>query len=176
VVLNCPTDPRCVPLPIRMTNMYQNLSRVRIYGAEARGVWDVTPGWKLDGSVALARGENRANGLPINTVEPQRLSAGLLRDAGAWGAELRLRAAKAVTRTDDSDGAWFRPAGYGVSDLSLWWRPVKGAQFNLSVSNLFDKKYWLWSDIRQADARQPTGVDFYTQPGRTLSASLSYQL
>lgn len=175
VQLNCPSDPRCVPLPIRMTSMFQNLSRVRIYGAEARAVWDMAPGWKLDGAVAMARGENRANGAPINTVEPQRLSAGLLRDAGEWGAELRLRAAKAVTRTDDRDGAWFRPAGYGVSDLSLWWRPAKGAQLNLSVNNLFDKKYWLWSDIRQADARMPTGVDFYTQPGRKLSASLAYQ-
>lgn len=175
VQLNCPSDPRCVPAPIRMTSMYQNLSRVRIHGAEARAVWDVAPGWKLDGSVAVARGDNRSDGQPLNTVEPQRLSAGLLHDAGAWGAELRLRAAKAVTRTDDSDGAWFRPAGYGVSDLALWWRPMKGTQINLALNNLTDKKYWLWSDIRQSEGRDLTGADFYTQPGRKLSASLSYQ-
>ncbi|NVD96903.1 TonB-dependent hemoglobin/transferrin/lactoferrin family receptor [Massilia sp. BJB1822] len=175
VQLNCPSDARCVPAPIRMTSMYQNLSRVRIHGAEARAVWDFAPGWKLDGSVAVARGDNRSDDQPLNTVEPQRLSAGLLHDAGAWGAELRLRAAKAVTRTDDSDGAWFRPAGYGVSDLALWWRPMKGAQINLALNNLTDKKYWLWSDIRQSEGRELTGADFYTQPGRKLSASLSYQ-
>jgi hemoglobin/transferrin/lactoferrin receptor protein len=41
-----------------------------------------------------------------------------------------------------------------------------------ALNNLLDKKYWLWSDIRQADARNPAGVDFYSQPGRSLSLAL----
>jgi hemoglobin/transferrin/lactoferrin receptor protein len=30
----------------------------------------------------------------------------------------------------------------------------------------------LWSDIRQADAYAPLGVDFYTQPGRHLNVAV----
>ena len=175
VQLACPADPRCVAAPIRKTSMFQNLSKVRIYGSEVRAAWDFTPGWRVDGAVAYARGENELTKQPINTIDPLRFTAGIARDAGSWGAEARLRAAKAVSRTDDTDGEWFRPSGYGVTDLSVWWRPLKGAQISLAVHNLFDKKYWLWSDIRQADDRNPIGADFYSQPGRTLSASLSYQ-
>ncbi len=175
VELACPADPRCVAAPIRRTTMFQNMSRVRIYGAEARAAWDFAPGWRVDGAIALAHGDVESANQPLNTVEPARLTVGLARDAGVWGAEARVRAAKAITRTDDTGGAWFRPTGYGLADLAAWWRPVKNVQINLAVNNLFDRKYWLWSDIRQADARNPVGVDFYSQPGRTLSASLSYQ-
>ncbi len=98
-----------------------------------------------------------------------------MREAGDWGAEARARGAAAVTRTDDTGGAWFHPGGYCIASLSAWWRPMKAAQVNIGINNLFDKKYFLWSDIRQADARNPVGVDFYSQPGRTASASFTYQ-
>ena len=51
---------------------------------------------------------------------------------------------------------------------------VGGSPLNVAVgaNNLFDKKYWLWGDIRQADARNPAGVDFYSQPGRNVAARL----
>jgi len=62
-----------------------------------------------------------------------------------------------------------------VANLAAWWRPFNAGQFNIAVNNLFDKKYFLWSDIRQADSRNPVGVDFYSQSGRTVSASFSYQ-
>ncbi|MBI3283787.1 MAG: TonB-dependent hemoglobin/transferrin/lactoferrin family receptor [Burkholderiales bacterium] len=175
VRLNCPSDPRCLA-GLATTYLHQNQSRARIHGAEARAAWDAAPGWKADGALAWAQGENRASGQPLNSIEPARISLGLSRDAGNWGAQARLRAARAVTRTDDSNGVWFRPAGYGVSDLTLWWQPAARVQVNLAVNNLFDKKYWLWSDIRQADAPNPAGVDFYTQAGRNLALSLKISL
>lgn len=173
VRLNCPSDPNC--LSGLNTFMYSNLSRVRIYGAEMRGVWDFAPGWKLDGAFAWAHGQNESDSEPLNSVEPARASLGLIRDAGIWGTEARVRGATAVSRTDDSDGTWYRPAGYVVADLYAWWRPIKSGVLNVAVNNLLDKKYWLWSDIRQADDINPVGVDFYSQPGRTLSASFTYQ-
>jgi hemoglobin/transferrin/lactoferrin receptor protein len=45
----------------------------------------------------------------------------------------------------------------------------------VALNNVFDKKYWLWSDIRQADATNPVGVDFYSQPGRSLAASIEHR-
>ncbi|MCX7672728.1 MAG: TonB-dependent hemoglobin/transferrin/lactoferrin family receptor [Thiobacillaceae bacterium] len=184
VRLNCPGDPRCIA-GLANTNMALNLSRVRIYGAEARVRWRFAPGWSLSGALAYAHGEDEKIDQPLNSVEPTRLSLALAREAEAWGGELRLRAAQKVKRVNDCTNIatctgtpqytpWFRPPGYEVVDLSLWWRPVKQARLALAVNNLLDRKYWLWSDIRQADARNPLGVDFYSQPGRSLTAALEY--
>ncbi|HSH96849.1 MAG: TonB-dependent hemoglobin/transferrin/lactoferrin family receptor [Methylophilaceae bacterium] len=174
VQLVCPGDARCIS-GVATTFINSNISSVRIYGAELRSAWDFTPGWSVDGALAWTRGENRSTNQPLNSVEPARLSLGLVREAADWGAEARVRSAAAVTRTDDTAGTWYRPAGYSVANLAAWWRPIKAGQFNIAVNNLFDKKYFLWSDIRQADSRNPVGVDFYSQSGRTVSASFSYQ-
>ena len=173
IELDCPAHPGCIS-GLARTNMFVNLSRVRIYGAELRMAWDLLPGWKLDGAVAWAHGENESSGEPLNSIEPARFTTGLLRDGGTWGLEARLRGAGKVTRTDDSNGSWYRPAGYVVTDLNAWWQFNPSARLNLALNNLLDKKYWLWSDIRQADSRTPLGVSFYSQPGRTLSATLTY--
>src|SRR5690606_15925285 len=172
VELSCPANPNCIAGLMR-TNMFVNLSRVRIYGVELRSAWDFAPGWKLDGALAWAHGENESDHEPLNSVEPARASIGLLRDAGNWGVETRLRGALAVTRTDDRQADWYRPAGYAIADIGAWWRPTKSSVLNVAVNNLFDKKYWLWSDIRQADSQAPLSVDFYSQPGRSLSASFT---
>jgi hemoglobin/transferrin/lactoferrin receptor protein len=167
----CPGNVNCIT---GTASTYQsvNLSRVRIYGAEARANWDFAPGWSVGGSLAWAHGTNEEAGQPLSSVEPMRLSANLARDFGAWGLEGRLRAATQKDRVDDSAGVWFRPGGYAVSDVSAWWKISRHAQLTLAVNNVLDKKFWLWSDIRQADASNPVGVDFYSQPGRNLSVAL----
>ena len=58
-------------------------------------------------------------------------------------------------------------------DLGAWWIAAKGTRLNLAINNLLDRKYLLWADVRHAalTANDP-GPDFYTQPGRSLAASL----
>jgi hemoglobin/transferrin/lactoferrin receptor protein len=173
VQLACPGNPACYhPEPGWRTNMSVNLSRVRIYGAELRGAWAFAPGWRVDGGIAYAHGTDRDTDQPLNSIEPTRLSLALVRDAGAWGAEARLRAASRKSRTDDTDGEWFHTPGYGTVDIAAWRQLGKNVRATLALNNLLDKKYWLWSDIRQADARNPAGVDFYSQPGRSVSVAI----
>ncbi|RZI42576.1 TonB-dependent hemoglobin/transferrin/lactoferrin family receptor [Herbaspirillum sp. HC18] len=173
VMLACPGDPRCYsPTPAWRTNTSVNLSRVRIYGAEVRGNWDVAPGWRTDAALAFSHGTNEQTGQPLNSVEPARLTLGILRDAGSWGAEGRLRAAARKSRIDDSAGTFFRTPGYAVADVAAWWNLARNVRVTASINNLFDRKYWLWSDIRQADAPNPAGVDFYSQPGRKFNVAL----
>src|SRR5690606_31513030 len=43
IELSCPTDPSCIT-GLARTNMFVNLSRVRIYGVELRSAWDFAPG------------------------------------------------------------------------------------------------------------------------------------
>ncbi|MGQ0545133.1 MAG: TonB-dependent hemoglobin/transferrin/lactoferrin family receptor [Betaproteobacteria bacterium] len=175
--LTCPTDPRCIA-GVATTFMPVNLAKVRVYGAEARVAWEFIPGWRAQAALAHARGTDESADQPLDTVEPTRLALGLARDAGTWGAEARVRAAAAVKRVNDTSGGtpspWFRPPAYEVLDLSAWWRPWRSTRLALAVNNVFDRKYWLWSDIRLADARNPAGVDFYSQPGRNLAARLEH--
>lgn len=173
VQLACPGNPACYfPEPGWRTNMSVNLSRVRIYGAELRGAWEFSPGWRVDGGIAYAHGTDRDTDQPLNSIEPTRLSLALVRDAGTWGAEARLRAASRKSRVDDTDGEWFHTPGYGTVDIAAWQQLGKNVRATLALNNLLDKKYWLWSDIRQADARSPAGVDFYSQPGRSVSIAI----
>ena len=177
VRLDCPADPNCIA-GLATTFMPVNLTRVRIYGAEARASWEFAPGWRLDGAPAHALCTDESSGQPLDTVEPTRFSLALAREAAAWGAQARLRAAAPVKRVNDFSGPtfspWFRPPGYGVLDLSAWWRPAKQARLAVAPNNVFRKKDSLWSDIRQADARDPAGVDFYSQPGRNVAARFEY--
>lgn len=170
---SCPGNASCIS---GTTTTYQsvNLSNVRIYGAEARASWAFAPGWNAGGTLAWAHGTNEESGQPLNSVEPMRLTASLARDYGVWGMEGRVRAATQKDRVDDSASTWFRPGAYAVSDVSVWWKLGRNAQLTAALNNVFDNKYWLWSDIRQADASNPAGVDFYTQPGRNLS--LAFQM
>lgn len=172
VYLSCPGDPRCIS-GLSRTSMAVNLDKVRIHGTEVRGGWAFAPGWHLDGSLARTVGTNQETDQPLNSVEPTRLGLILTREADGWGAEARLRAAARKSRIDDSvDGTYFRTPGYGAVDLSGWATLSRNLRVTAAVNNLFDHKYWLWSDIRKADAANPVGVDFYSQPGRTFSVAL----
>jgi len=176
MTLSCPGNPSCIA-GVATTYQSQNLSRVRIYGAEIRGAWDFMPNWRLDGALAYAHGTDEERNQPLNSIEPLRLSLGLAHDVGTWGAEARLRAASRKSRIDDSAGSagdpsYFRTPGYGVTDLAAWIRPSRNTRVSVALNNVFDKKYWLWSDIRQADALTPSGIDFYSQPGRNFRIAL----
>jgi hemoglobin/transferrin/lactoferrin receptor protein len=179
VRLTCPGNPACINTPGFTTFQSVNLSRVRIYGAEARGAWTFAPGWRVDGGIAWAHGTDEESGQPLESIEPTRLTLALVREAGDWGMDARLRAAAKKSRVGEyptettvANRSWFKTPGYGTVDLSVWRQLGKNFRVTAALNNLFDKKYWLWSDIRQADARNPAGVDFYSQPGRSLSVAL----
>ncbi len=174
MLLQCPTNPNCVRVGgvNYVTYMNQNLSNVRIYGAEVRGSWDFAPMWRIDGGLAYTHGEDTERNQPLNSVEPLKVTAGITYDTGTWGSELRVRAAAGKNDVDESAGTWFKTPGYGIADISGWLRLNKQTQLVVAVNNLFDKKYWLWSDIRQADSTNPVAVDFYSQPGRNVRIAL----
>jgi hemoglobin/transferrin/lactoferrin receptor protein len=177
VRLSCPGDPKCIA-GLGTTFSAVNLSRVRIYGAEARIEWRFAPNWRVSGAVAHARGSDETSGRPLDSVEPTRYVFALGRQTEQGAVEGTLRAASRVKRVDDFSGStfspWFRPPGYAVLDLATWWTPAQRLRLALAVNNVLDRKYWLWSDIRLAETRSPTGVDFYSQPGRNVALRLEY--
>jgi len=155
----------------------QNIADARIHGAELKAGVDfgeLTPalaGWSLRGAAAWSRGQNRTEDLPLDSVDPLRGTLGLMYDRDDWGVEL---AGSFVRRKDRvaSDSAW-RPSGYGVLDLMAHWAFAPGATVNVGVFNLADRNYIDWSSLASTLAASSTVLDRYSNPGRTLSASLS---
>jgi len=161
-----------------------NRAKVRIYGAEASAHWKFSPGWRTWGSLAWAVGKDESTGQYLNSVAPLKAVLGLGYSRDVWGVDAMLTTAlkrdkveypeaTATARNPD-----FQAPGYGVVDLMGYWRPaaVKGLQVQAGVFNLFDKKYWEAINVPTAGAIAiPRPVDWYTEPGRSLRVSLTYQ-
>lgn len=161
-----------------------NRAKVRIYGAEASAHWKFSPGWRTWGSLAWAVGKDEGTGQYLNSVAPLKAVLGVGYGRDAWGVDAMLTTALQRNKVEYPDAAAgapnpdFKAPGYGVADLMGYWRPaaVKGLQVQAGVFNLFDKKYWEAINVPTAGATAiPRPVDWYTEPGRSVRVSLTYQ-
>lgn len=155
----------------------RNVSDARIRGAELKGgvdfgsFSDALAGWSLRGAAAYARGEDRNDDVPLDSVDPLRGSLGLAYDRGHWGAELAGTFADRKDRV--SSATLYRPEGYAVFDLLAHWRfPGTGVRLNVGVFNLGDKTYTDWADVPGVSSSSQT-LDRYTRPGRSFAASVA---
>lgn len=153
-----------------------NASRADIRGVELAAAWTFVPGWTLSASYARARGDSETGGVskPLETIEPQKLVLGLRYERpGVWGGELLVTGVKRQERLPDAT-QYLAPPGFAVADVAAWFELDRRTSVNLAVTNLFDRKYTLWADAR---GLLPTStlLDAYSQPGRSLSASLRHQ-
>jgi len=160
-----------------MVYQSQNIADARIYGAELKAGMDfgeisaALQGWSLRSGVAWSRGDNRTEDVPLDSVDPLRGTLGVAYDRDAWGVELAGTFAKRKDRL--SEPASYRPAGYGVLDLMAHWDFAPGAKFNVGVFNLADRRYVEWSAITGTLGSTSTVVDRFSNPGRTVSASVA---
>jgi hemoglobin/transferrin/lactoferrin receptor protein len=164
--------------PLSGALVFQSINRARahIYGVELRGdaslPWD---GFALQGAFAWTRGNDSARGVPLNSVEPAKLTLGLSYESVSGNQRLELvgTAVTAKTRIDSSTVPIFRTPGYAT--LDAYWRIQinERLQLDLGAFNLTNRRYWLWSGVRglPADTRE---IDLYTQPGRQFGASVRY--
>lgn len=167
----------------RMTFQYQNLDRVTIRGAEARGELFLSSvglpdGTRLRGAIAYARGQDDASGQPLNSVDPLKAVFGLGYDApsGQFGGELAWTLVAAKERVDETQIAeQFEPAGYGTLDLSGYWQVSEQVSLNAGLFNLADKQYWQWGDVRSLSENSPS-LGRYTQPGRHAAVNLVWEI
>lgn len=155
-----------------------NIARVRIDGFEIKGSlrWNAAGGgtWSMPLAYGRARGRDAASGQPVNSVDPERWSAGLRYETSAWLARLDLRHSAAKRAKDVSatpGGTQFLPPAYTVLDLTGQWRIRKDLRLNAGIYNLGDKKHWRWADVRGL-AADASFIDAYSQPGRHLRLAL----
>jgi len=160
----------------------QNLNEVRIRGVEVaagmplEGQSDSLRGLSVRLAASYARGENRTDDTPLNSIDPPKAVIGFAWRAPSqrWGAELVTTFADSPRRVDDSLGEPFVPPSYTKVDLLADIAITPQLRLNAGLFNLTDEKYWEWADVsgRLASNRW---LDRYTRPGRTAGATIRYE-
>lgn len=160
---------------------YVNLTRARIHGWDLRADWAMSSHWKVLAGIASAIGNSEKNRVvtPMNSVEPMKLVAGLQYKKEGLGAQLswhhhfqkKASQVSEIRLTPTQMTNQYIPPAFGVMDLALQYRPLKNLIVRANINNLFDTKYWNWSDVRGIPAQSQI-LDAYTAPGRSFNLSL----
>jgi hemoglobin/transferrin/lactoferrin receptor protein len=130
--------------------------------------------FSADGAVYKARGENKDNGQPLNSVGPGQAVLGARWVSPGELYELRLQAtfAESWSDRDESGGELFEPRGYALFDLFYTQYVGERMSLRASLSNLTGLTYWNWSEVRGLSPDDPV-VPYLAQAGRSLSLSLN---
>jgi hemoglobin/transferrin/lactoferrin receptor protein len=163
-----------------------NVNRARIEGFEVKGSvdWGDWAGlaWTSTGAYGQTQGKDLVAGVPLNSIDPAKLALGMKASAAQWefAVELLHHDAK---RESDLDSPYLpKPAtpprvrqftvpASTTLDVRAQWRAALDLRVLLSVSNLTNRTYWMWSDV-QGLAATSTALDAYTQPGRHVNVSV----
>ena len=146
---------------------YQNLDRVKTYGAEASAAYKFLPDWQVSGSIAWMRGEQQ-DGKPLDSAYPLNGVLGLDYTQEKWGVGTKLRWSKKHSRV--SSDTVFQAPGYGVWDVGAWYKPFKNLEIGANIYNVGNKKYWQHADV--AGMSRTSVMDLYTETGRNFAATV----
>ncbi len=159
---------------------YVNVGRVNIDGAEGKIDADFGGGFGATVAASCARG--RANSgvgadTPLSSIDPVKIAGGLrYRSADSrFAGQLIVTHAAMKKQADVAEGCsptCFTPAAFTIVDATASVTLVPQATVRVGIFNLFDRKYFWWSDVRGLSAASTT-LDAYSQAGRNVSASLS---
>ncbi len=146
---------------------YQNLSKVRIYGFEAKGDYKFTPEWAAFASFAYANAEDQQTKRPVDSVDPFTLVGGLrYTNSNGFGAELRAKYAGAQKRVSDS--SIFKTPEYTTVDALITYNWTPNFTINASIRNLFDKKFFNHADVAGLLANN-RNLELFRSSGRTVA-------
>lgn len=113
--------------------------------------------------------------LKINNDYSLKAVIGLGYDAPSerWGSILNWTLVKSKDDNDLSEDTLFETGGYGILDLTAYYKPTSTLTFRGGIFNLTDKEYIVYEDVRGL-SESTTESDLYTQPGRNFTMSASY--
>ncbi|KAA0946584.1 MULTISPECIES: TonB-dependent receptor [unclassified Pseudomonas] len=173
-----------------------NIKHATIKGVEVKGrlsldAFGAPQGLYTKGSIAYAHGRNNDTGEPLNSVNPLKGVFGLGYDQDTYGALVSWTLVKKQDRVDSKtffspDGnkanGPFKTPGFGIVDLTGFYKVTDEVTINGGLYNLTDKKYWNWDDVRSYDSvgeagvTSPASLDRLTQPGRHFAINLIWDI
>lgn len=163
---------------------YVNYGKARIHGLEGRAEWFLPKGFSVKTAMAFTKGSVENTGSanqPLDTINPFSAVFGMRYEPSErWfaQADLLFQAAKKssdITPKSCASATCFAPPSSFVVDLRGGYRFNKHVVAYLGVFNLFDRKYWNWSDVRGI-ADTSSIKDAYTAPGRNVSVSMKIDM
>ena len=173
----------------------KNIRRATTKGIEAKGRLDLdafgaAQGLYTQGALAYTYGRNDDSGEPLNSVNPFKAVFGLGYDQDTYGGLLSWTLVKKQDRVDSStfhapDGSTdgpFKTPGFGILDLTAFYKVSRDVTINGGLYNLTDKKYWNWDDVRsydgvgEAGVTAPANLDRLTQPGRNFAINVIWDI
>ncbi|KAB2919789.1 MAG: TonB-dependent hemoglobin/transferrin/lactoferrin family receptor [Hyphomicrobiaceae bacterium] len=149
---------------------YQNLSNVQIHGVEAKGEWKFVPEWALFGSLAIAKGENKDTGAPLDSVDPLTAIAGIRYRSlhNGWGGEFRTR--YVAEKDAVSSPTVFHVPAHTTFDLLASYEVAPTFTINAGVFNIFDKSYFNPQEVAGISATT-SNLELYRAPGRSFAVN-----
>jgi len=153
----------------------RNIAEARIHGLEAAADARLGDRWYLRTSLAWIEGEDLTRSVPLDSIHPPQLAAGLRRSSAnqRWSSELAVRAVAPKERSAVDETQFATPA-YEVFDLFATWEMSSRFSLTGGIWNLTNRTYWEWTDARGQTEGSAT-LDRFTAPGRNASIALRYQ-
>ena len=148
-------------------------------GVELDFVKQLTPFWRLFGSMAWIRAQNLtghgSGSVPLAQTPPLDGRFGVIYEHGTFAATFAGRAVIAQTRIDPGYGNSLGidnpdpTPGFATANMSMTWKPVKQTQLSLGIDNIFDLTYYEHLSRRIGDV-PPGFVNFgrLNEPGRAF--------
>ena len=160
------------PKGMRSTTVTRNVD-ARTWGGEADATWALAARWRLMGTLAYTRGENRSDDRPLAQMPPLEVRTGLNYEDPRWSAGVLWRLVAAQDRYAVNQGNIVGQdlgptAGFGVLSLNGAWRPSSPILVSAGIDNLFDK---LYAEHLSRGGAMVSGFEQTTrvnEPGRTL--------
>jgi hemoglobin/transferrin/lactoferrin receptor protein len=157
---------------------FRNVTQAEIQGIEANGQYAFAPNWLVRGSFAWTQGKNKDTDTYLNSIPPIQGIVALAYATDNWGAEVstKLAAARDDVAATTGANAGFKAPGYALFNATAWWKPmpqIADLEVQVGVYNIFDRKYWDAVNVPTGPLAQAR--DYYTEPGRTVKATVKYQ-
>ncbi len=165
---------------VRSNNTARNID-ARTQGGELDLAWQPAGFWRINGSLAWVRGENRTDAVPLAQMPPLegRIGLGYDNKRYALGALLRLVAAQ--KRVHPGYGTivgqdYAETPGFAVFSLNAAYRPEKRVLLTFGVDNLFDRRYAEHINLAGSPVLGFDPVARVYEPGRTVWSKVSLVL
>jgi outer membrane receptor protein involved in Fe transport len=159
---------------------FEFLGPSRAYGFEAKGVVELSRHWSLNAGLtkvanAFYRGAPR---IYVDRAPHLVANAGLTASSWrGWSGSLRMRSINHY-RLDGEDPS-IVAAGHVVFDFALARRIRRGVEFNFSMDNVFDRRYYETQNYFESRLPgQAPVARIHATPGypRTMTAGLTFRL
>ena len=152
-----------------------NIGEAEIRGAELLANFYINDQWQMRSSVAYARGDDEANNMPLDSIEPLQgvFALSYTAPSDAWGGEVILTAVGEKDRVSESTAVI--ADSYALVDLLGHVNLTETATLRLGVFNLFDEEYARWANIQGLDATSVTAIQNAQQPGTNFRVAFSVE-